>query len=153
MTLVRRYAAAWRREGSTGTGAAFVPLSFGPGKAYQFDWSHEIVLMDGVTVMIKVAHMRLCHSRMPFVRAYPRETQEMMFDAQDRAFAFYKGACTRGIYDIEPLLRHWSERQWRGKTAVDAVFVGKERAYNRRGRVWELVEILERRSPSMVMSA
>ena len=110
---VRRYAAAWRRQGSTGTAAAFVPLSFDPGEAYQFDWSHEIVLIGGVTVTVKGAHMRLCHSRMPFVRAYPRETQEMVFDAHDRAFAFYKGACTRGIYDIEPLLRHWSERQWR----------------------------------------
>ena len=67
---VRRYAAAWRREGSTGTAAAFVPLSFDPGEAYQFDWSHEIVLIDGVTVTVKVAHMRLCYSRMPFVRAY-----------------------------------------------------------------------------------
>jgi hypothetical protein len=38
---VRRYAAAWRRRASTGTGAAFVPLSFDPGEAYQFDWSHE----------------------------------------------------------------------------------------------------------------
>jgi hypothetical protein len=35
---------------------------------------------------------------MMFVRAYPRETQEMVFDAHDRAFAFFKGACTRGIY-------------------------------------------------------
>jgi hypothetical protein len=30
---------------------------------------------------VKVAHVRLCHSRMLFVRAYPRETQEMVFDA------------------------------------------------------------------------
>jgi transposase len=112
---VRRYAAAWRREGGAGTAAAFVPLSFDPGEAHQFDWSHEVVLIDGVTVTIKVAHMRLCHSRMPFVRAYPRETQEMVFDAHDRAFAFYKGACTRGIYDNM-------------KTAVDAIFVGRERA-------------------------
>ena len=42
---------------------------------------------------VKVAHLRLCHSRMLFVRAYPRETQEMVFDAHDRAFAFFKGAC------------------------------------------------------------
>ncbi len=26
-----------------------------------------------------------------FVRAYPRETQEMVFDAHDLAFAFFKG--------------------------------------------------------------
>jgi hypothetical protein len=31
--------------------------------------------MEGVTTIVKVAHRRLCHSRMMFVRAYPRETQ------------------------------------------------------------------------------
>ena len=34
---VRRYAASWRRREGTGTAAAFVPLSFDPGEAYQFD--------------------------------------------------------------------------------------------------------------------
>jgi len=55
--------------------------------------------MDGVTTTVKVAHVRLCHSRMMFVRAYPRETQEMVFDAHERGFAFFKGAGRRGIYD------------------------------------------------------
>jgi transposase len=116
---VRRYARAWQRAHSSQTAPAFVPLSFAPGEAYQFDWSHEVVLLNGATVTVKVAHMRLCHSRMPFVRAYPRETQEMVFDAHERAFAFFKGACTRGIYDNM-------------KTAVETVFVGKDRQYNRR---------------------
>ena len=116
---VGRYAREWRREGASATAAAFVPLSFAPGEAYQFDWSHEVVLLAGVTVTVKVAHVRLCHSRMPFVRAYPRESQEMVFDAHDRAFGFFKGTCTHGIYDNM-------------KTAVEAIFVGKERAYNRR---------------------
>jgi hypothetical protein len=61
------------------TTPAFVPLSFAPGEAYQFDWSHEIVVINGVTIRVKVAHVRLCHSRMLFVRAYPRESQEMVF--------------------------------------------------------------------------
>ena len=56
---------------------------------------------------------------MMFVRAYPRETQEMVFDAHERAFAFFKGACGRGIYDNM-------------KTAVETIFVGKDRQYNRR---------------------
>ncbi len=116
---VRRYARAWRQERSASVSAAFVPLSFAPGEAYQFDWSHDVVLINGTTVTVKVAHVRLCHSRMLFVRAYPRETQEMVFDAHDRAFAFFKGTCTRGIYDNM-------------KTAVDAILVGKERTYNRR---------------------
>src|SRR5271166_3307906 len=88
---VRRYAKGWSRERSALTADAFVPLTFAPGEAYQFDWSQEIVVLGGATVTLKVAHVRLCHSRMMFVRAYPRETQEMVFDAHDRAFAFFKG--------------------------------------------------------------
>jgi hypothetical protein len=84
---VRRYARRWAKEHGQATAAANVPLSFAPGEAYQFDWSHEVVLLNGTTVIVKVAHVRLCHSRMLFVRAYPRETQEMVFDAHDRAFA------------------------------------------------------------------
>ena len=90
-----RYARAWRTARGAATAPAYVPLSFAPGEAYQFDWSHEIVLMNRMPVTVKVAHIRLCHSRMPFVRAYPRESQEMVFDAHARAFDFFKGACTR----------------------------------------------------------
>jgi len=116
---VRRYAKRWRVEHGAAMAEAYVPLSFAPGEAYQFDWSHEVVLINGTTVTVKIAHVRLCHSRMLFVRAYPRETQEMVFDAHSRAFAFFKGACTRGIYDNM-------------KTAVETVFIGKDRQYNRR---------------------
>src|ERR1700730_18315376 len=88
---VRRYAKAWRVARGAATAGGYVPLSFAPGGGYQFDWSHEVVLINGTTVTVKVAHVRLCHSRMLFVRAYPRETQEMVFDAHNRAFAFFKG--------------------------------------------------------------
>lgn len=98
---VRRYASAWSKARHEASVDAYVPLRFDPGEAYQFDWSHEIVVIDGVTTTVKVAHVRLCYSRMPFVRAYPRETQEMVFDAHDKAFAFFGGACGRGIYDSE----------------------------------------------------
>ena len=116
---IRRYARSWAKANASETASAFVPLIFAPGEAYQFDWSHEIVVMDGVTTIVKVAHVRLCHRRMVFVRAYPRETQEMVFDAHERAFAFFKGACARGIYDNM-------------KKAVETIFVGKDRQYNRR---------------------
>ncbi len=116
---VRRYGRGWQRSRVATSAAAYVPLSFAPGEAYQFDWSHEVVVMAGAAMTVKVAHVRLCHSRMMFVRAYPRESQEMVFDAHDRAFAFFRGACTRGIYDNM-------------KTAVDVILVGRERTYNRR---------------------
>jgi transposase len=75
---LRRYARRWAKQHGEATAAAYVPLSFAPGEAYQFDWSHEVVVLSGVTVIVKAAHVRLCHSRMLFVRAYPRETQEMV---------------------------------------------------------------------------
>ncbi len=70
---VRRYAASWSKEEQEASAAAYVPLTFDPGEAYQLDWSHEIVVIDGATTTVKVAHVRLCHSRMLFVRAYTRE--------------------------------------------------------------------------------
>ena len=116
---VHRFARAWRVEHTRVPVRAYVPLSFAPGEAYQFDWSHETITLQGLPLLIKAAHMKLSHSRMPFVRAYFRETQELVFDAHDKAFAFYGGVCRRGIYDNM-------------KTAVDAIFVGKARQYNRR---------------------
>ena len=76
-------------------------------------------MLGGVTTVAKVAHVRLCHSRMFLSRAYPRETQGMVFDAHERAFRLFGGACRRGIYDNL-------------STAVDAVFLGKDRRFNRR---------------------
>ena len=123
---VRRYARRWaeaRRKdpGANATGgvAAFIPLLFQPGEAYQFDWSHEDVEIAGKPMRVKVAQMRLCASRAVYVRAYPRETQEMVFDAHARGFAFFGGVPLRGIYDNM-------------KTAVTTVFAGKERVFNRR---------------------
>jgi transposase len=63
--------------------------------------------------------MKLSHSRMPFLRGYFRETQELVVDAHDKALQFYGGVCRRGIYDNM-------------KTAAEAIFVGKARQYNRR---------------------
>jgi len=88
---VQRHVRSWRRARSQ-QGAVFIPLWFAPGEAYQFDWSHEVVVLGGVTTTVKVAHIRLCHSRMFLVRAYPRETQEMVFAAHEHAFRLFGGA-------------------------------------------------------------
>ena len=98
---------------------AFIPQSFAPGEAYQFDWSHEHVELGGVNQVVKVAHLRLAYSRAFFLVAFPRESQEMVFEAHAQAFAHLGGIPRRGIYDNM-------------KTAVEAIFTGKERRYNRR---------------------
>ena len=68
---------------------------------------------------VKVAHFRLSYSRQMCVAAYPRETQEMVFDAHNRAFAFFGGVPQRVIYDNL-------------KAVVEAILVGMERTFNRR---------------------
>ena len=74
--------------------------------------------MAGELTTVKVAHFKLSYSRMPFSIAYPRETQEMVFDSNDEAFNFFDGCCGKGIYDNM-------------STAVDAVLRGKERKFNK----------------------
>jgi hypothetical protein len=72
---IRRYAKRWRAERGAAMAEAFVPLSFAPGEAYQFDWSHEIVLINGTTVTVKVGMSgcatAACCSCAP-IRARPR---------------------------------------------------------------------------------
>lgn len=114
---VRRVVQRQRRAVVPST--VFIPQSFAPGEAFQFDWSAEVAEIGGVTTALKAAHVRLCHSRKFLVQVFPRETQEMLFEAHQRALAYFGGAPRRGIYDNL-------------KTAVDAVFVGKERRFNRR---------------------
>ena len=116
---VRRFVKAWRAEHQHTPNDAYIPLIFDPGEAFQFDWSHEKVLLAGAMTEVKVAHVRLCHSRLFLAVAYLRESQEMVFDAHRAAFEFFGGVCRRGIYDNM-------------KTAVCRILRGKERDFNRR---------------------
>ena len=115
---LRRAVRGWKAERERG-GQVFIPLAFAPGEAYQFDWSYETVELGGQVQQVKVAHLRLAHSRVFLAVAYLREAQEMVFDAHWRAFRLWGGVPRRGIYDNL-------------KTAIDLIFVGKERQYNRR---------------------
>jgi transposase len=118
---VRRYVKAWKQTQSASPPVTqvFVPLYFPPGETCQFDWSHEVAVIGGVEQVVKVAQFRLSYSRQMFVIAYPCETQEMVLDAHNQAFAFFGGVPKRMVYDNL-------------KTVVDAIFSGKERQFNRR---------------------
>jgi len=116
---VRRFVQKWRKQTLGASVTAFIPQSFAPGEAFQFDWSHEVVLLGGVPVKVKVAHFRLCYSRMPVCIAYLRESLEMLLDAHVQAFAYFGGITRRGIFDNL-------------KTVVTKVLLGKDRTFNRR---------------------
>jgi len=130
--FARKWKADRQREQQTAGRDTFVPLVFQPGEAFQFDWSEDRATIAGEHIKLQLAHIKLSHSRAFLLRAYLLQTHEMLFDAHWHAFRVFGGVPGRGIYDIEPLLRHWSERQWRGKTAVDRVGSGKARQVNAR---------------------
>ena len=107
-------------KGSEGKAqTAFVPLTFGLGEAFQFDWSEEGVVIGGIYRKIQVSHLKLCASRAFWLVAYPSQGHEMLFDAHTRSFAALGGIPRRGIYDNM-------------KTAVDKVNKGKGRVVNAR---------------------
>jgi transposase len=97
----------------------FIPLVFGPGEAFQFDWSEDWAVIAGERTKLQVAHFKLSHSRAFSVRAYLLQTHEMLFDAHNHAFVMLGGVPKRGIYDNM-------------KTAVDKVRSGKDRDVNAR---------------------
>ncbi len=95
---VQRLVRDLKRAGAD-SGDAFIPLHSVAGDALRFDWSEERVVPGGVGRKIRVAHFRLCHSRKPFVMAYPGESREMVPDAFVQAPSFYGGVPRRVIID------------------------------------------------------
>ena len=120
---VAAFARVWqakRQEAERTTGrGTFVPLTFGAGEAFQFDWSEDWAVIAGERTKLQVAHTKLSHSRAFIVRAYLLQTHEMLFDAHNHAFEVLGGVPRRGIYDNM-------------RTAVDRVHKGKKRDVNAR---------------------
>ena len=120
---VAAFARQWR-EGQqdakrTASKNTFIPLRFAPGEAFQFDWSEDFAVINGVNTKLQVAQFKLSHSRAFMLRAYPQQTHEMLFDAHHHCLSALGGIPERGIYDNM-------------KTAVDKIGRGKERVVNKR---------------------
>ena len=120
---VAAFARDWRldrqQESQTTGRGTFVPLTFRPGEAFQFDWSEDFAVLAGERTKLQVAHIKLSHSRAFVVRAYLLQTHEMLFDAHWHGFRVFGGVPERGIYDNM-------------RTAVDRIGRGKERQINMR---------------------
>jgi len=97
--FARDWKAARQQEQKTCGRGAFVPLTFLPGEAFQFDWSEDWAIIAGERTKLQVAHFKLSYSRAFFLRAYPQQTHEMLFDAHNHAFRVLGGVPRRGIYD------------------------------------------------------
>lgn len=115
--FAREWKADLHRQMQTTGRGTFVPLSFEPGEAFQFDWSEDWAIIGNERTKLQVAHTKLSYSRAFVVRAYLLQTHEMLFDAHNHAFRVFGGIPRRGIYDNM-------------RTAIDKVGRGKERDVN-----------------------
>ncbi|MGC3965311.1 MAG: IS21 family transposase [Rhodocyclaceae bacterium] len=115
----RRWRQDQQQQARTAGRGTFIPLRFAEGEAFQFDWSEDWAVIGGERMKLQVAQFKLSHSRAFFLRAYPLQTHEMLFDAHHHAFVAWGGIPRRGIYDNM-------------KTAVDRVGQGKHREVNLR---------------------
>lgn len=113
----RRWRKAQREQNKTAGRGSYIPLIFAAGEAFQFDWSEDWAVIAGERTKLQTAHFKLCHSRAFVLRAYPLQTQEMLFDAHNHAFTIFGGVPARGIYDNM-------------KTAVNKILTGKQRDIN-----------------------
>ena len=58
------FTCVWKTvEGLAAPGAAFIPLKFKHGEAFQFDWSTEYTFVGGLRRRVELAHTKMCASR------------------------------------------------------------------------------------------
>ena len=62
---VAAFARRWRQEqqerSQTSGRGTFVPLTFAPGDAFQFDWSEDSAVINGERTKLQIAQFKLCH--------------------------------------------------------------------------------------------
>lgn len=133
---------------------AYIPLSFGAGEAFQFDWGEAKAYIRKELVNVNVAVTQLCHSRHFYPVGYPCQKQELMLDAHRRAFEYFGGTCKRGIYDnlrsaVKELLkghhRNLQEKfvRFSSHYMYEPEFCNPARG-NEKGRVENLIGVIER---------
>jgi transposase len=114
LSAVRRYLAQRKQT----QGEVFFPLQFDAGEEGQVDWGEAWCILNGVEQKVFLFCLRLCYSRVSYVRAYYQESQECFQDGHIHAFGFLGGVPRRLAYDNL-------------KSAVITVGQGQDRRLNR----------------------
>lgn len=113
-TTVRRYVREAKLRLGVGAPQAFIPSDPESGVEAEVDWGQCIAIIGGIKTRLKFFCMRSKFSGKHFVRCYPCERQQALFDGHIRGFAFFGGIFPILIYDNLT-------------TAVQKVFCGKDR--------------------------
>ncbi|MCP4673165.1 MAG: IS21 family transposase [Desulfobacula sp.] len=114
ISSVLRYVRFARQEIGAGARQVFIPLDPPIGQEAEVDWGKCTAILDGQKVKLNFFCMRSKYSGKHFVRCYPCERQQALFDAHMQAFLYFGGVFPVLIYDNLT-------------TAVQKVFKGKNR--------------------------
>lgn len=96
---VRKYVREAKQRLGVAKDKAFIPLIPELGQEAEVDWGTAKVIIGEEPVQCKFLCMRSKGSAKPFVRIYPCERQQALFDALMHAFEFYGGVFPRLIFD------------------------------------------------------
>jgi len=111
---VRKYVREAKQRLGVRTHQVFIPSDPEVGIEAEVDWGRCIAIIGGIKTPLKHFCMRSKYSGKHFVRCYPCERQQALFDAHIQAFDFFGGVFPVLIYDNLA-------------TAVQKVFLGKKR--------------------------
>jgi transposase len=149
---IRRCVRALKSEIQRQSAEIFIPLTFAPGSASQFDWGEVIVIVAGKPLILSLGAMELCYSRYFYARVYQSQKQELFFDIHRRAFEYFGGITKRIIYDnlksaVKKILRgkhpNLQERfvQFGSHYLFDPEFCNPAKG-NEKGRIENLIEYI-----------
>jgi len=113
-STVRRYVRGAKLRLGVNAPQAFIPAEAQPVGEAEVDWGNCMAILAGRPTRLKLFCMRSKYSGKHFVRCYPCERQQSLFDAHVQAFSYFGGVFPVLIYDNLT-------------TAVQRVFRGKKR--------------------------
>jgi transposase len=113
-STVLRYVRIARQRIGVASKQVYIPLDPPAGQEAEVDWGRCTAILDGQKVQLKFFCMRSKYSGKHFVRCYPCERQQALFDAHIQAFSYFGGVFPVLIYDNLT-------------TAVQKILLGKNR--------------------------
>jgi transposase len=98
-STVLHYVKIARQKIGVNSKQVFIPLEPVIGQEAEVDWGWCRAILNGETVRLKFFCMRSKYSGKHFVRCYPCERQQALFDAHIQAFLYFGGVFPVLIYD------------------------------------------------------
>lgn len=98
-STVRHYVREAKIRLGLGKQKAFIPLEPEIGREAEIDWGTVTAVIGGDEMTVKFFCMRSKYSGKHFVRCYPCERQQALFDAHIHGFRFFGGVFPVLIYD------------------------------------------------------